>query len=149
VTQPPPPTTDPIPLADRLAVAEDRLERAAPGYLHKVRRAANELGLGGTGLADVWAVLADLRAVAQVSVAAPTASRWRAGHVVKAVVRRLIGWYVHYLGAQVNDLGDAMIRFGEAMVDKSVELEHRTRRHEADLNSLAGRVQRLEERTGG
>lgn len=113
-----------------------------------MRRASDELGLGGTGLADLWAVLADLRAVAQVNVAVPTASRWRLGHVVKAVIRRLVGWYMHYLGAQVNDLGDAMIRFGETMVDKSVELEHRTRRHEADLTSLAGRVQRLEERTG-
>lgn len=141
-------TSESTPLANPLADAEQRLERDAPGYLHKVRRASHELGIGGVGLADLWAVLADLRAVAQVNVEVPTKSRWRLGHVAKAVIRRLVGWYMHYLGAQVNDIGDAMIRFGETMVDRSVELEDRTRRNEADLTSLAGRVRRLEERAG-
>lgn len=137
------------PSPEQLAAAEERLERQASGYLHKVRRASSELGIGGTGLSDLWAVLTDLRAVVQVNLEAPTRSRWWLGHVVKAVVSRLIGWYVHYLGAQVNDLGDAMIRFGETMVDKSAELDERTRRQEKDLTTLAGRVQRLEERADG
>jgi hypothetical protein len=42
-----------------------------------------------------------------------------------------------------------MVRFGEVMVDRSVELDALTRRHESDLSELAGRVRRLEEEREG
>ncbi len=116
----------------------DRLEREAPGYLDRVRRSTDRLGLrpGEPGAGPAAAV----RRAAMIDVEPPASGSPPVG-ALKRVVSRLLGWYLRYLGNQVTVLGRAMADLGDALVERTDDLR-------GDVDRLAERVDRLERRDG-
>ena len=127
-----------------VAEAAARLEREAPGYLELVRRVATRLAARPGTLGDPRIALDALGAVTTVDVDVPTASRRRGVRLVKVMIRRLIGWYLRYLGDQVTVLGQATSRLGAALVERTEQLGDETARLQRDVRVLAERVDRLE-----
>jgi hypothetical protein len=124
--------------------AAARLEREAPGYLERVRRATMRLAARPGTLGDPRIALDALGEVTTVNVDVPTASRRRPVRVIKVVIRRLLGWYLRYLGDQVTVLGQAVARLGAALVERTEQLGDETAKLQRDVNGLAERVERLE-----
>jgi hypothetical protein len=124
--------------------ASARLEATAPGYLQQVRRAAARLSVRQAGSADLHAALAELDDAACLDLDPPTASTTAQVRVAKDVTKRLVGWYVRYVGDQVAVLGTTTGRLGRLLADRIEGLEADTRRLETEIARLAARVERLE-----
>ncbi|HWG74296.1 MAG TPA: hypothetical protein VG184_09605 [Acidimicrobiales bacterium] len=157
-----------------MAEAADRLEAVAPGYLERVRQATGRLavrarpaGVGGhedatpdapaherrgadaggpldTGAGAARLALLAVEDAATIDVDVPVASRQRAAQPLKAGVKRLVGWYVSYLGQQVTVLGRSVTRLGAVLVERTEELDARTEAISGDVARLAERIERLE-----
>lgn len=122
----------------------ERLERTAPGYLERIRRATAALAVRQGADGDARAALADVEDAATVDIDAPTASARPAGRVAKDMTKRLVGWYVGYVGRQVSVLGHATARLGALLLERTEALEAATDRLGAEVERLAARVERLE-----
>lgn len=124
--------------------AAARLEQEAPGYLEHVRSAAARLAVTDREPSDIRAALLDVEDTATIDIDIPTASRQPAARFVKAAVKRLIGWYLRYVGQQITAFGQAVTRLGTTVADRTEAIEARTAELETQVADLSGRIDRLE-----
>ena len=122
--------------------------RAATGWL-----AADPDGAdGGSARPDVRRAALILDRQAAVSLEPPMTAADLPRRLLKKLVRRLVGWYVRFLGQQVAALGQASSRLGLAVAARIERLEadeaaeHGALR--AEVATLAERVARLEAQLG-
>jgi hypothetical protein len=125
--------------------AAGRVEAVAPGYLARVRQAAARLAVRTGVNGDVDTALDDVRQSARIDVDVPTLSSRRAVRLVKAAVKALTGWYLRYLGQQVQVLGESVSRLGDALVARTESVESRVEGHDARIADLSARVAALED----
>ena len=132
------------PTAAEVANADSILEALAPGYLDQVRGSAGKLGVKGAGPDLVRDTLSDVEELIHLDVDVPTYATQRAGKAIKTVVKRSIEWYIRYIAAQINAIGEAMVGFGSAVADRLDELESSKRVLEEKVSELSRKVDSLE-----
>ncbi len=108
-------------------------------YAQRVRAAVRRLDPLPPVL-DVPGALELVAQEARIDVDAPLRTRRRGARAAKVVVKRLTAWYLAYVGEQVSDLGQAMLRLGEALAGRVDDVRH-------DVDTLRERVERLERET--
>jgi hypothetical protein len=136
-------------LADEIADATRRHSGQHEPYLAKIRRATARMGSRDVAADDLRAALLVVEDHASIDLDVPTASSRKAVALTKVAVKRLIGWYLRYVGDQATLLGQAMVRLGSGLVEHTERLEHTTGTLAADVAALSARVERLEQETGG
>jgi hypothetical protein len=140
-------------LADEVLAEAERLA-AEPGfpaaYLAHVRTAVARLAVTEGGRDDVRSAALLLEQEAVIDVEVPVASRTLPQRLVKQLVRKLVGWYVRFLGHQVGVLGQATARLGLAVAERldRMEAEQGAERAvmAAEIAALQARVAELEAR---
>lgn len=130
--------------AEKLAAAEARLAEMAPGYLDLVRVEAERLSIPDPEIDDVRAALDAVDEFSEIDLDVPTASRFPPTRMLKAAIKRLIAWYLNYVGRQITTLGEAMANLGAILVDDSDVLRRDTRELQTQVAALTERVSRLE-----
>jgi hypothetical protein len=128
------------------------------GYVDEVRAATGWLAADPDG-ADGGSVQPDVRRAAlildrqaAVNLEPPMTAADLPRRLLKKLVRRLVGWYVRFLGQQVAALGHASSRLGLAIaarierIEADEMAEHAALR--AEIAGLAERVAALEARLG-
>lgn len=141
-------------MAEEVRAEADRLA-AEPGfpaaYLARVRTAAAGLAVTEGVQDDVRSAALLLEQQAVIDVEVPVASRSLPQRLVKEVVRKLIGWYVRFLGHQVGILGQATARFALVVADRLDRIEGAQSAERAsmaaEIAALQARVAELEART--
>jgi hypothetical protein len=143
-----------VAVADEVRAEAERLaaEPGFPaGYLARVRTAAAGLAVTEGSRDDVRSTALLLEQQAVVDVDVPVASRSLPQRLVKQVVRKLIGFYVRFLGHQVGILGQATARFALVVAERldRIEAAHSAERAAmaAELAALQARVAELEARS--
>lgn len=96
---------------------------------------------GGARVRFLAAEIGAVAGASAIDVDVPTGSRIPGAGGVKLGVKRVVGWYVNYLGQQVAALGQSVVRLGTAM---SSELS----RLEVEIMDLRDQLARLEGRDG-
>jgi len=131
--------------------AEAEPDRATPNlsdeqakYLAEVRAAVGRLASREVQPADARGALASVESHAGIDPDPPTVSRRFSARLSRHAFRRLTGWDLRYLGAQVTVLGHSIVRFGGAIVDRTERLEAQTAGLGDGLASLSERLERLE-----
>jgi len=144
----------PVVLADEVLAEAERLaaEPSFPaGYLARVRTAAARLAVTEGGRGDVRSAALLLEQQAVIDIEVPVASRTLPQRLVKQVVRKLVGWYVRFLGHQVGVLGQATARLGLAVAERLDRLEAEQSAERAviaaEIAALQARVAELESRS--
>jgi hypothetical protein len=140
-------------LADEVRAEADRLA-ASPEfpaeYLARVRTAAARLAVTEGERDDVRSAALLLEQQAVIDVEVPVASRTLPQRLVKQVVRKLVGWYVRFLGHQVGILGQATARFALVVAERLDRLEAAqaaaAAAQAAEIAALQARVADLEAR---
>jgi hypothetical protein len=134
-----------------LRTAAVALAETDPSYVEHIRRAAGRLAARDGDPGDAPGALLVLEDSATIDVEVPVASTTRAGTLLKTGVRRLSAWYLRYVAEQVTLFGQATVRLGTALVDRTDQLTTAAERQEKtasvlrhDLDGLAERVRRLE-----
>jgi len=143
-----------------LAVAEEvraEAERLAaePGfpadYLARVRTAAQRMAVTEGGQDDARTAALLLEQQALIDVDPPVAARTLPQRLVKIVVRKLVGWYVHFIGHQVGLLGQATARFALIVAERLDQVEAAQGAERAamaaEIAALQARVAELEARS--
>lgn len=125
--------------AERLA-AEPSFPAA---YLARVRAAAARLAVAEGDRDDVRSAALLLEQQAVIEVDVPVAGRGLPQRLVKQAVRKLIGWYVRFLGHQVGVLGQAAARLGLTVAERLDRMEAEQR---AEREVMAAQIARLEAR---
>lgn len=118
-------------------------------YLDRVRAALARLSTPDIRPGDVRAALAVVESRAGIDPDPPTLSRRFTARLARHAFRRLTGWDLRYLGAQVTVLGYAIVGFGTAVVERTERLEATTGRVDDDVTALAARLERLEQQIAG
>jgi len=113
------------------------------GYLARVRTSAARLAVTEGGGDDVRSAALLLEQQAAIDVEAPVASRALPQRLLKQVVRKLIGWYVRFLGHQVGVLGQAAARLGLVVAER---LDRMEAEQGAERAAMAARISALEAR---
>jgi hypothetical protein len=131
--------------AQRVTAAERRLATIAPGFLEQVRDAAGRLAPRYLDGSDARAALATVEDLALIDLDAPTGSRLPLVPLLKKAIKRLIIWYLSYLGRQLSGFGQAVAHLGGILVDRTERLEGITGSLQGDVARLADRVAQLEE----
>jgi hypothetical protein len=138
--------------SSRQAVVQDSesVARALRGdsQLDRIRAATARLAARDIDPGDPRAALALLESQVDIDVEVPTGSRLRGVTLLKRAVKRLVGWYVRYLGQQVTLAGHAVVRFGNALIEHTESLDRAVASNRHELDSLAARVDRLERQAG-
>lgn len=141
-------------VADEVRAEAERLaaEPSFPAaYLARVRTAADRLAVTQGDRDDVRSAALLLEQQAVIEVDVPVAGRALPQRLVKRVVRKLIGWYVRFLGHQVGVLGQASARFGLTVAERldRMEAEQHAEREvmAAEIARLQARVAELEARS--
>jgi hypothetical protein len=132
--------------------AEARALEAEPGFprpfVERVRAATGWLGVADPAPDDVRHAALLLHRQAAVDLEPPMAARDPLRRAVKQLVRRLVGWYVRFLGVQVGALGQATARLGLAVATRTEGLQAAQAADRAELQgeleTLRARVARLE-----
>lgn len=139
-----------VPL-DRIAAevaAEARAAEADPGfphvYIERVRGATRWLGVIDGAAGDVRLAALVLDRQGRVELEPPMGARDLPRRLLKAVVHRMVGWYVRFLGQQVAALGQASARLGLAVAERTERLSADQTGLSAELSALRARVERLE-----
>jgi hypothetical protein len=122
----------------------ERLEAVAPGYLERVRELAARLGVAQAG-DDARGALAVVEDLAVIDVDAPTASTLMPVGWLKAVIKRLVRWYLGYVGRQMTAFGQAVADLGGLLLERTEAVESATTALRADLDELGQRVRSLEQ----
>jgi hypothetical protein len=132
--------------AERLAASPD----FPADYLARVRTAAARLAVSEGDRDDVRSAALLLEQQAVIEVEVPVASRTLPQRLVKQVVRKLVGWYVRFLGHQVGILGQATARFALVVAERLDRLEAAqaaaAAAQAAEIAALEARVAELEAR---
>ena len=120
-------------------------------YLARVRTAAARLALTEGGQDDVRSAALLLEQQAVIDVEGPVASRTLPQRLVKLLVRKLVGWYVRFLGHQVGILGQATARFALMVAERLDRIEAAQSAERAvmaaEIAALQRRVAELEARS--
>lgn len=128
--------------------AEPSLQGADAAYLAQIRgglaRIARRSGPEGN---DVAAALDDLSDAATIDVEVPTASNRRAGRAAKQGVKTVTKWYLRYLAQQTTVLGQAAARAATVLAGRVEALEDRTGGLADEVVRLRARIERLEGRS--
>jgi hypothetical protein len=130
--------------AARLAAAEQQLAEQSPGYLDRVRRAAAGLGVADPEADDARAALDAVDHFAVVDLDVPTGSRFPLAHLLKLLIKKLISWYLGYIGRQLTTFGQAVTNLADILVDQTESLSRANAALRSDVTELAERVERLE-----
>jgi hypothetical protein len=117
-------------------------------YIEKVRKAASRLRAYETNPEDIRGALQSVRTVASFNVEVPVISPRREVQLVKTGVKRLSGWYMRYLSAQLNAFAGTVVRLGETMASRVEELERSNDDLTARVGAVEARLSRLEPKTG-
>lgn len=127
--------------------AEARRLAAEPlfpaAYVARVRAAAARLAVTEGDRDDVRSAALLLEQQAVIEVDVPVAGRALPQRLVKQVVRKLIGWYVRFLGHQVGVLGQAAARLGLTVAER---LDRMEAEQQAEREAMAAQIARLEAR---
>jgi hypothetical protein len=118
-------------------------------FLDLVRAATKALAAPPDCAGDPRAALAEVERRAQVEPDPAAISRRLPSRLARYGFRRLTGWDLRYIGAQVTVLGHAIARFGTALVERTEQLEEANGHLGADVAALAARVEHLEEQVAG
>lgn len=114
---------------------------AAPGFpgdrLARIRTAAARLAPDRSPSGDLRQAALMVERQAQVDLEVPTASAVPGVSLVKLVIKKLMIWYLRFLGHQITSLGQATARFGLAVATRVDGVE-------AEVAVLEERVSRLE-----
>jgi hypothetical protein len=133
--------------AERLAAEPD----FPAVYLARVRTAAARLAVTEGVQDDVRSAALLLEQQAVIDVEVPVASRTLPQRLVKLAVRKLVGWYVRYLGHQVGILGQATARFALVVAERLDRIEATQTAERAamaaEIAALQARVAELEARS--
>ncbi len=116
-------------------------------YIEKVRKATRRLRAYETNPEDVRGALQSVRTVASFNVEVPVLSARREVQLVKTGVKRLSGWYLGYLAAQLNAFAATVVRLGETMASRVEDLERNGDEMAARLGAIEARLNRLEPKT--
>ena len=149
-----PPVGAAITLAEEVQAEAERLV-AEPGfpadYVARARAAAARLSVTEGVQDDVRSAALLLEQQALIEVDVPVASRALPQRLVKQVVRKLIGWYMRFLGHQVGILGQGTARFALLVAERldRIEAAQSAEREAmaAEIAALEARVAELEGRT--
>ena len=141
-------------MAEEVRAEAERLA-AGPGfpadYVTRVRAAAGRMAVTEGGQDDVRIAALLLEQHALIDVDAPVASRTLPQRLVKLLVRKLVGWYVHFIGHQVGILGQATGRFALLVAERldRIEAQQSTERAAmaAEIAALQARIAELEARS--
>jgi len=141
-------------MADEVRIEAERLA-AEPGfpadYLARVRAAGSRLAVTEGVQDDVRSAALLLEQQAVIDVEAPVASRTMPQRLVKMLVRKLVGWYVRFLGHQVGILGQATARFALMVAERLDRIEAAQAAERAamaaEIAALQARVAELEARS--
>lgn len=141
-------------MAEEVRAEAERLS-SEPGFpaadLARVRTAAARLALTEGDQDDVRSAALLLEQQAVIDVEVPVASRTLPQRLVKQVVRRLVGWYVRFLGHQVGILGQATARFALVVAERLDRMEAAQTAERAamaaEIAALQARVAELEARS--
>jgi hypothetical protein len=141
-------------VAEEVQAEAERLA-ADPGfpadYVARVRAAAGRLAVTEGVQDDVRSAALLLEQQALIDVEVPVASRALPQRLVKQMVRKLIGWYVRFLGHQVGSLGHAAARFALLVAERldRIEAAQSAEREAmaAEIAALKARVADLEARS--
>lgn len=141
-------------VAEEVRAETERLV-AEPGfpadYLARVRAAAARFAVTEGVRDDVRSAALLLEQQAVIEVEVPVASRTLPQRLVKQVVRKLVGWYVRFLGHQVGILGQATARFALVVAERLDRVEAAqsaaTETQAARIAALESRLAELEART--
>jgi hypothetical protein len=142
-----------VALTDEVLAEAERLA-AEPGfpadYLARVRAAAGRLAVTEGDRDDLRSAALLLEQQAVIDVDVPVASRTLPQRLVKQLVRKLVGWYVRFLGHQVGILGQATARFALVAAERLDRLEAAQNAERAamaaEIAALQARVAELEAR---
>ena len=140
-------------LAEEVRAEAGRLA-AEPGfpsaYLAHVRMAAARLAVTEGVQDDVRSAALLLEQQAVIDVEAPVASRTLPQRLVKQMVRKVVGWYVRFLGHQVGILGQVTARFALVVAERLDRIEAAQTAERAamaaEIAALEARVAELEAR---
>jgi hypothetical protein len=129
-------------LADE--IAEAARERAASddfpsSRLERIRAAAGRLAASEFRPDDLRHGALLLERQATIDLEVPTASRVPGVSLVKRVIKKVIIWYLRFLGHQISAFGQATARFGVTVANRVDALD-------GDVADLRSRVEALEER---
>jgi hypothetical protein len=127
--------------AARTAEADPGVPREA---IERIRAATGWLGVSGSPEDDVRHASLVLSRQAAVDLAPPTAGSSPARRLIKRVVNRALGWYFRFLADQLAAIGKAVARLGQATALRVERLEAEQAATRAELESLRGRLARLE-----
>jgi hypothetical protein len=143
-----------VSVADEVRAEAGRLAAEASfpaAYLARARTAAARLAVTEGDRDDVRSAALLLEQQAVIEVDVPVAGRALPQRLVKQVVRKLIGWYVRFLGHQVGVLGQAAARLGLTVAERldRMEAEQKAEREvmAAEIARLQARVAELEARS--
>ena len=131
-------------LAAEIAEAARWRDGDDPAYLAKIRRATRRLAVSDDEADDARAALLAIEDAVRIDVDEPTISRRREAAIVKLAIKRLTAWYLRYVGDQITLLGQAIVRFGTAVVNRTDRLEEAAAALRDDMAALTARVERLE-----
>lgn len=105
----------------------------------RIRAAATRLAASEFRPGDLRHGALLLERQATIDLQVPTASRVPGVSIVKRTLKKLMIWYLRYLGAQITSFGQATARFGVTVANRVDELD-------TEVAELRERVARLEER---
>lgn len=129
--------------ADIAAAAAEK--QSAPDFpgdrIARIRAAASRLAASEYRPDDLRHAALLLERQATLDLHVPTASRVPGVSLVKQVLKKLMIWYLRFLGHQISAFGQATARFG-------VTVSNRVESIEADVSDLQKRVAALEAAKG-
>jgi hypothetical protein len=144
--------TDPIPLVlPRADLAEEIAAAAAARAaeasfpttkVQRIKAAASRLAASEFRPDDLRHAALLLERQATIDLQVPTASRVPGVSVVKRVLKKMMIWYLRFLGHQISAFGQATARFGVTVANRVDSLED-------EVAGLRDRVERLESRLDG
>lgn len=127
-----------------------RALESAPGFprsfVERVRAATG--WLGAERVDDLRHAILLLQRQAASDLEPPMAARGWPRRVLKIGVRRLVGWYLRFLGQRIGALGQATARLGLAVAERVERLGAEQAAARAELDALRARMARLEETSG-
>lgn len=132
-------------LADEIAEAA-RSRASAGGFpagrIDRIRAAAGRLAASEFRPDDLRHGALLLERQATVDLEVPTASRVPGVSIVKRVIKKVMIWYLRFLGHQISAFGQATARFGVTVANRVDALD-------AEVADLKARVEALEARRPG
>ena len=131
-------------LADEVSRAA-AARRAASDFpaddIDRIERAVARRGISPAKGDELRRAVGQIEVHVGIDLDVPTASNIPGVSRVKAVIKKLIGWYLRFIGYQLTGLGHAVAGFGTAAADRVDEVDD-------ELAQLRRRVEALEKQLG-